>query len=64
MSNPHNYTTPQYIYLDLLSALNYPEQQPEYLNATYRHLLLLLIPIMGPVLFIEAVKATVKTYEG
>jgi hypothetical protein len=51
-------TIPQQIYLDYLCALDYPEQEPAYISCTWWHVMILLIPIAGIVLFPEAVKWT------
>lgn len=42
----------QNIYLSILCATNYPEQQPEYKEAKAYHLLWLLVPIVGIPMFI------------
>jgi len=47
----------QNIYLEILLARGHEWQNPEYINARWYHLLLLPIPIVGLLLFIEFVKA-------
>lgn len=45
------------IYLDLLVAKNYPEQEPEHKNAKWHDLLWLLIPIIGFLIFCEKIRS-------
>ena len=42
----------QDMYLGLLCAENYPEQEPAYKNARWFHLFWLLVPILGFLIFI------------
>lgn len=51
------FTIPQQIYLSLLFASDYPEQEPEYKYARWYHCLWLLIPIMGVILFLQHIKS-------
>jgi hypothetical protein len=53
-------TLAQKIYLELLVASEYQDQQPEYINARWYHLLYFLIPIIGIMIFVEAVRAVHK----
>lgn len=46
----------QRTYLDLFVARDYPEQEPEHLSARWFHLLWLLIPAVGIVLFVESIR--------
>jgi hypothetical protein len=46
-----NFTLVQKIYLELLCAENYPEQEPVYKKAKWYHLFWLLIPIIEFLLF-------------
>ena len=58
-------TFPQWLYLELLVAGNYPDQEPCYKAALWYHALFLVIPIVGVMLFIEVVRlAYDKTLEG
>ena len=47
----------QGMYIDFFAARGYEEQVPEHKSARWYHMLLLLVPILGVVLFPEAVKA-------
>lgn len=49
-------TFPQKIYLNIIAADNYPEQEPAYESATWWHVLWLLIPMIGIVLFMLSVE--------
>lgn len=53
-------TLPQKIYLSLLVAENYPEQEPEYIAAKWFHLIWLLIPMIGIIIFPMSVKESYK----
>ncbi len=44
------------IFLDLLCAKDYPQQEPAYQSAMWYHLLWFLVPIVGFALFIDAVR--------
>lgn len=48
------------IYLSILCAEGYPEQEPEWKYAKSYHLLWLLIPIAGLLLFVLAVQDAAK----
>lgn len=43
-------------YLSLLCAENHPDQEPAYIVAKWYHLLWLLIPIIGFLLFITSIQ--------
>jgi len=45
----------QKVYLDLLCAKGFKEQEPAYTHAMWYHLFYFLIPIVGFMLFINAV---------
>jgi hypothetical protein len=49
-------TIPQKIYLGLIMANEYPEQEPEHVAANWYHMLWFLLPIIGMLVFTEAVK--------
>ena len=44
------------LYLGSMMALDYPEQEPEHKYARWYHLLWMLVPIMGILLFYAAVE--------
>lgn len=48
-------------YLDLLVASDYPHQEPEHVAARWYHLLWLLLPIVGLLMFLESVKAAYRS---
>lgn len=54
------YTFPQRMYLDAIVALNYPEQAPAYIAATWWHFLWILVPIAGIVAFPESVEQSYR----
>lgn len=49
-------TIPQKVYLDIVVATNYPEQEPEHKAARWIHMLWFLVPIVGVIGFLESVK--------
>ena len=52
----HHRTIPQRVYLNLLCAEDHPEQCPEFIAAHWGHLLFMLVPIIGILLFTTAVR--------
>jgi len=54
--NQTKLTFPQKVYLDLLVAREYPNQEPEYKNAKWYHLFWLFFPIFGFLIFIEIIR--------
>jgi beta-lactamase regulating signal transducer with metallopeptidase domain len=46
----------QKMFLDLLVAYELPEQEPEHIAARWYHMLWLLVPICGFILFIQAIQ--------
>jgi hypothetical protein len=44
------------VYLDLICALEYPDQEPEHKEAKWYHLFYLLIPIVGFFIFQEMIR--------
>lgn len=49
-------TFPQRLYLGILFAEGHPKQEPEYRYATWWHVLWMLVPVIGILLFTESVK--------
>jgi hypothetical protein len=45
------------LYLELLVATDYPEHEPEYLNAKWYDLLWFIVPICGFLIFVEQVRS-------
>ena len=52
------FTFAQRLYLNLLCAENYPEQEPEYIKAKWYHTLWLLVPMIGFLLFTSSVESS------
>lgn len=51
-----SHTLAQRAYLDCLCARGYEEQEPEFISARWYHLLWFLVPVIGFLLFVEAVR--------
>lgn len=49
-------TIAQKVYLDLLVARNYPDQEPAYIAAKWYHLFWFLVPVIGFLIFYLQVK--------
>jgi hypothetical protein len=52
------------LYLSLLVADDLPEQEPEHAAARWYHLLWLLVPMLGLILFVETVMASFHAHRG
>ena len=57
-------TLPQSIYLKLMQAEKLKDQAPEYVAAQWYHLFWFLVPFVGFLIFIQAVKVTYRAEKG